>query len=108
MFFFFFSSRRRHTRYWRDWSSDVCSSDLDAFNQVGQNWSQPPWRPDQLDARGYAPFRDLIAAVLRHAGGVRVDHIIGLFRLWWIPEGRPPSEGTYVRYDHEAMVGVLA
>jgi len=46
--------------------------------------------------------------VLRHAGGVRVDHIIGLFRLWWIPQGRPPSEGTYVRYDHEAMIGVLA
>jgi 4-alpha-glucanotransferase len=43
-----------------------------------------------------------------HTGRVRVDHIIGLFRLWWIPEGRPPSEGAYVRYDHEAMVGVLA
>jgi 4-alpha-glucanotransferase len=80
----------------------------DAFNQVGQNWSQPPWRPDRLEELGYAPFRDLIAAVLRHAGGVRVDHIIGLFRLWWIPEGRPPSEGAYVRYDHEAMIGVLA
>ena len=80
----------------------------DAFNQVGQNWSQPPWRPDRLQELAYAPFRDLIAAVLRHAGGVRVDHIIGLFRLWWIPEGRPPSEGTYVRYDHEALVGVLA
>ncbi len=80
----------------------------DAFNQIGQNWSQPPWRPDRLEELGYAPFRDLIAAVLRHAGGVRVDHIIGLFRLWWIPEGRPPSEGTYVRYDHEALVGVLA
>ena len=46
--------------------------------------------------------------MLRHAGGVRVDHVIGLFRLWWIPEGRPPSEGTYVRYDHEALIGVLA
>jgi 4-alpha-glucanotransferase len=80
----------------------------DPFNQVGQNWSQPPWRPDRLQELGYAPFRDLIAAVLRHSGGVRVDHIIGLFRLWWIPEGRPPSEGTYVRYDHEAMIGVLA
>jgi 4-alpha-glucanotransferase len=80
----------------------------DPFNQIGQNWSQPPWRPDRLEELGYAPFRDLIAAVLRHAGGVRVDHIIGLFRLWWIPEGRPPSEGTYVRYDHEAMIGVLA
>jgi 4-alpha-glucanotransferase len=80
----------------------------DPFNQVGQNWSQPTWRPERLEELAYAPFRDLIAAVLRHAGGVRVDHVIGLFRLWWIPEGRPPSEGTYVRYDHEAMIGVLA
>jgi 4-alpha-glucanotransferase len=80
----------------------------DPFNQVGQNWSQPPWRPDRLQEMAYAPFRDLIAAVLLHSGGVRIDHIIGLFRLWWIPEGRPPSEGTYVRYDHEAMIGVLA
>ncbi len=80
----------------------------DPFNQIGQDWSQPPWRPDRLEELGYAPFRDLIRSVLRHAGGVRVDHVIGLFRLWWIPEGRPPSEGTYVRYDHEALVGVLA
>ena len=80
----------------------------DPFNQLGQNWSQPPWRPDRLEELGYAPLRDLIGAVLRHAGGVRVDHVIGLFRLWWIPEGRPPSEGTYVHYDHEALVGVLA
>lgn len=80
----------------------------DAFNQLGQDWSQPPWRPDRLEELGYAPFRDLISTVLRHAGGVRVDHIIGLFRLWWIPQGKPPSAGAYVRYDHEAMVGVLA
>ncbi|MDQ3616140.1 MAG: 4-alpha-glucanotransferase [Actinomycetota bacterium] len=80
----------------------------DAFNQIGQDWSQPPWRPDRLEELGYAPFRDLISTVLRHAGGVRVDHIIGLFRLWWIPSGKPPSAGTYVRYDHEAMIGVLA
>ena len=50
----------------------------------------------------------MVNAVLRHAGGVRVDHIIGLFRLWWIPKGAPPTEGTYVRYDHEAMIGILA
>jgi 4-alpha-glucanotransferase len=80
----------------------------DPFNQIGQNWSQPPWRPDRLQELGYAPLRDMVAAVLRHAGGVRVDHVVGLFRLWWIPEDRPPSEGTYVRYDHEAMIGVLA
>jgi 4-alpha-glucanotransferase len=45
---------------------------------------------------------------LRHAGGVRIDHIIGLFRLWWIPNGTRPTEGTYVRYDHEAMIGIVA
>lgn len=80
----------------------------DEFNQLGQDWSQPPWRPDQLVEKGYEPFRGLVNAVLRHAGGVRIDHIIGLFRLWWIPKGSPPTEGTYVRYDHEAMIGIVA
>ena len=80
----------------------------DEFNQLGQDWSQPPWRPDQLVERAYEPFRALVAAVLRHAGGVRIDHIIGLFRLWWIPKGAPPTAGTYVRYDHEAMIGIVA
>jgi 4-alpha-glucanotransferase len=80
----------------------------DPYNQLGQDWSQPPWRPDRLAELGYQPFRDLIGTVLRHAGGVRVDHILGLFRLWWIPVDGPPSEGTYVRYDHDALVGVLA
>ncbi len=80
----------------------------DDYNQIGQDWSQPPWRPDRLAEDGYRPFRELLATVLRHAGGVRVDHIIGLFRLWWIPSGQPPGAGTYVRYDHEALIGVLA
>ena len=80
----------------------------DAFNQLGQDWNQPPWRPDRLAELAYRPFRDLVATVVRHAGGVRVDHIIGLFRLWWIPAGSPPTGGVYVRYDQEAMVGILA
>lgn len=79
----------------------------DQFNQLGQNWSQPPWRPDGLAAAGYAPFRDMVRTVLRDAGGIRVDHIIGLFRLWWIPEGGTPADGTYVHYDHEALLGIL-
>ncbi|GMA85785.1 hypothetical protein GCM10025868_10350 [Angustibacter aerolatus] len=57
---------------------------------------------------GYAPYRDMLRTVLRHAGGIRIDHVIGLFRLWWVPAGQPPTEGTYVRYDHEALVGILA
>jgi 4-alpha-glucanotransferase len=80
----------------------------DAFNQHGQDWSQPPWRPDRLAATAYAPIRDMVSTILRHAGGLRVDHVMGLFRLWWIPQGATPTQGTYVRYDHEAMIGILA
>ena len=80
----------------------------DAFNQQGQDWSQPPWRPDRLAELAYVPYRDMLRTVLRHAGGLRVDHIIGLFRLWWVPNGCHASEGTYVRYDHEALIGILA
>lgn len=80
----------------------------DQFNQLGQDWSQPPWRPDRLAELGYEPFRDMVRTVLRDAGGIRVDHIIGLFRLWWIPAGGRPADGAYVRYDHEALVGILA
>jgi 4-alpha-glucanotransferase len=79
----------------------------DSFNQQGQDWRLPPWRPDRLAELGYAPFRDVIRAVLRHAGGIRVDHVLGMFRLWWIPSGEPASRGTYVRYDDEAMLAVL-
>ncbi|RPF27739.1 4-alpha-glucanotransferase [Georgenia muralis] len=79
----------------------------DMYNQQGQNWHQPPWRPDALARTAYAPLREMARTVLRHAGAVRVDHILGLFRLWWIPDGMGAGEGTYVRYDHEAMVGVL-
>jgi len=80
----------------------------DPYNQNGQSWTQRPWRPDRLAEIGYAPFREMVATILRHAGGIRVDHVIGLFRLWWIPEGSPPTVGTYVRYDHEALIGILA
>ncbi|MGX1975668.1 4-alpha-glucanotransferase [Streptomyces kronopolitis] len=80
----------------------------DAFNARGQDWGLPPWRPDALAATGYAPYRGLLRGLLRHAGALRIDHVMGLFRLWWVPEGRPPTEGAYVRYDGEAMLSVLA
>ncbi len=79
----------------------------DAFNQLGQDWSQPPWRPDVLAELGYAPYRAVIRAALRHAGGLRIDHVMGLFRLWCIPAGATAAEGAYLRYDHEAMVSIL-
>lgn len=79
----------------------------DQFNQLGQDWDQPPWRPDRLAELGYAPYRDMLRTVLKDSGGIRIDHIIGLFRLWWVPQGHPAGEGTYVRYDHEALIGIL-
>ncbi|MER7970491.1 4-alpha-glucanotransferase [Streptomyces sp. NPDC096080] len=79
----------------------------DAFNSRGQDWGLPPWRPDRLAASGYAPYRRLLRALFRSAGALRIDHVMGLFRLWWVPQGEPPTEGTYVRYDAEAMLAVL-
>ncbi|WP_333773525.1 4-alpha-glucanotransferase [Streptomyces sp. IBSBF 3136] len=80
----------------------------DAFNARGQDWGLPPWRPDRLAASGHAPFRRLLRALFRYAGALRIDHVMGLFRLWWVPQGSPPTEGTYVHYDAEAMLALLA
>ena len=80
----------------------------DEFNQLGQDWTLPPWHPGWLAAQGGRPLAELIAANTRTAGGLRVDHVMGLARLWWIPAGMSPELGTYVRYDHELMGGVLA
>ncbi|MFV2144429.1 MULTISPECIES: 4-alpha-glucanotransferase [Isoptericola] len=80
----------------------------DMYNQQGQNWSQPPWNPRALARAGYGPYRDMLRTALRHAGALRVDHVLGLFRLWWVPEGMSARDGAYVRYDHDALVGILA
>ncbi|WP_030670132.1 4-alpha-glucanotransferase [Streptomyces cellulosae] len=79
----------------------------DAFNARGQDWGLPPWRPDRLAESGYEPFRALLQALFRYAGALRIDHVMGLFRLWWVPLGEAPTEGTYVHYDAEAMLAVL-
>lgn len=79
----------------------------DMYNQLGQDWSEPPWSPTYLAQTGYQPVREILRNILRSAGAIRMDHILGLFRLWWIPKDCGPAEGTYVYYDHKAMVGVL-
>lgn len=79
----------------------------DAFNAAGQDWSLPPWRPDVLDEWGYVPYQELLRAQLRHCGALRVDHVMGQFRQWWVPEGSSPADGTYVSYDATAMLGML-
>lgn len=79
----------------------------DAFNPAGQNWSQPPWQPRALEASAYLPFRDVVRAAVRHAGAVRIDHILGMFRQWWIPDGHGAGDGTYVQFDFESLVGII-
>ncbi|GGT81708.1 4-alpha-glucanotransferase [Actinomadura citrea] len=80
----------------------------DEFNQRGQDWGQQPWRPGALALAGYRPFREMAAAALRHAGGIRLDHAMQVSRLWWVPEGASPADGTYVRYDRDALLGSLS
>jgi 4-alpha-glucanotransferase len=80
----------------------------DAFNQLGQDWGLAAWRPDQLIETGYAAYRDMLVRIFRRAGGLRVDHVAGLWRLWWVPPGMGADGGTYVHYDPEAMLGILA
>jgi 4-alpha-glucanotransferase len=79
----------------------------DGFNQHGQSWEQPPWHPHLLAATGGRPLADLLRTAYRHVGGLRVDHVMGLMRLWWVPDGMPPGHGAYVNYDYQAMVGAL-
>jgi 4-alpha-glucanotransferase len=80
----------------------------DAFNQRGQDWGLPPMHPRALAAAGYRPLADLVNANLAFGGGLRIDHVMGLSRLWWIPAGAPPTEGAYVYYDAPGTLGTLA
>jgi 4-alpha-glucanotransferase len=80
----------------------------DSFNTKGQNWGLPPFIPHKLRTARYEPFRQTIRAALRHAGGLRIDHVMGLFRLFWIPAGSDPKEGAYVRYPAEDLLAITA
>jgi 4-alpha-glucanotransferase len=80
----------------------------DRFNTAGQSWGLPPFIPGRLRAAAYRPFIETIRAQLRHAGGLRIDHVLGLFRLWWIPSGQGPSRGAYVRSHTDELLEILA
>lgn len=79
----------------------------DNYNQLGQNWSQPPWHPVALRRSGYAPFIHMIRKLCSIGGGIRIDHILGLFRLWWIPQDLSPTEGVYVPYPVNDLLKIL-
>jgi 4-alpha-glucanotransferase len=76
----------------------------DEFNDAGQDWGLPPFAPWKLRAAGYRPFIDTVRAAFRHAGGLRVDHVMGLFRLFLVTDGG----GTYVRYPASDLLDILA
>jgi len=80
----------------------------DAFNLVGQDWGLAPLDPLTLSESGYAPLVAALRANMRHAGALRIDHAMGLMRLFWIPEGRRPGDGTYVRLPVDDLLRVVA
>lgn len=80
----------------------------DAFNQRGQDWGLTGFSPRALIANGFAPFLATLRAALRHAGGVRIDHAMGLMRLWLIPHGASPAEGAYLAYPLDDLLRLVA
>ncbi len=80
----------------------------DAYNTLGQDWGLPPFIPHRLHSSGFAPFRETVRAAMQDARGLRIDHVLGLFRQFWIPKGCSAQEGTYVRFPTEELFAVLA
>ena len=80
----------------------------DFFNPNGQDWGITSFSPQGLIARGFAPFIDTLRANMRHAGGVRIDHAMGLMRLWLVPRGGSPAEGAYLAYPIDDLMRLLA
>ncbi|HXT59566.1 MAG TPA: 4-alpha-glucanotransferase, partial [Pirellulales bacterium] len=95
---------------WQDELAAGCSvgAPPDMFNTLGQDWGLPPFIPHKLRQAGYRPFVETIRATLRHAGGLRIDHVMGLFRLYWIPQGMGAQHGAFVRYRPEELLAIVA
>ncbi|KUY55053.1 4-alpha-glucanotransferase [Burkholderia sp. RF2-non_BP3] len=80
----------------------------DLFNADGQAWGVTTWMPVALRANGFAPFVELLRAAFAHAGGIRIDHVLGFARMWIVPEGRSPRDGAYLRYPFDDLVRLVA
>jgi 4-alpha-glucanotransferase len=96
--------------YWQDMLATgmTVGAPPDAFNTQGQNWGLPPFIPARLRESGYVPFRQTIQSAIRLGGGLRIDHVMGLFRLYWIPRNASPAEGAYVYYPADELLAILA
>jgi 4-alpha-glucanotransferase len=80
----------------------------DAFNAQGQDWGSPPLIPWRLRDADYEPFIQSIRATMAGAGGLRIDHVMGIFRLWWVPADGTAADGAYVRYPAEDLLDIVA
>lgn len=80
----------------------------DLLNTAGQAWGVAAFNPRALEEAAFAPFVELLGAAMRHAGAIRLDHVLGLNRLYLIPLGCAPQEGAYVRYPLHALLAVVA
>lgn len=80
----------------------------DRLGPLGQNWGLPPMDPHVLQARGYQPFIDILRANMRDCGALRIDHVMALLRLWWVPAGETADKGAYVAYPVHDLLGILA
>jgi 4-alpha-glucanotransferase len=80
----------------------------DEFNPAGQDWGLAPFNPHALPDSDFAAFRELLGSAMRHAGAVRLDHVLGLMRLFLVPHGASPAAGAYVRYPFEPLLRVIA
>ena len=80
----------------------------DMLNTTGQDWGSPPLVPWRLRAAGYAPFIESVRSTIAGAGGLRIDHVMGLFRLWWVPAGEQAKAGAYVRYPSDDLLDIVA
>jgi 4-alpha-glucanotransferase len=80
----------------------------DELNADGQAWGLTTFSPRALRRGGYAPFIAMLRAALRHAGGLRIDHVLGLNRLWLVPRGAAPTQGAYLRYPLDDLLGLVA
>jgi 4-alpha-glucanotransferase len=80
----------------------------DIYNPTGQVWGLPPFHPMALKRQRYRSFIDLVRANMRHAGGLRIDHVMALQQLYWVPRGATAADGAFVRYPREDLIGILA
>ena len=80
----------------------------DDFSPNGQDWGLPPFVPRRLREEAYGPFIETLRANMRYCGALRIDHAMGLMRLWWVPAGGSAAQGAYVAYPFEDLLGILA